>query len=316
MNIDLSLRASQLRASPIALHGDVLIQAAGGDLRKWNARTMRRGAVWNIRPRHFCFVQDGTLVAFGLPPDSRHSAVYRISADDAIATFAGPVFRVRGTSVVLQGRAPDDVYVAEVDDIVRLQLTDARAEELPGVTHPAPNAANRDQLFARGDGKIVGPDPEGGLRVVEPGHPLVAHRTPGRQPLHLVAGPRDEVWYSFAAGDHSWSAATLVRARVAAPMDALAQLDLAPRRIVHLASTGGAAAALVVTLRGVNDQRWEVVVVDESGAERWHAAIPSGFNPGGALTAGFVAISERYVVVAGPDEALLAWDAATGTPIG
>jgi hypothetical protein len=32
--------------------------------------------------------------------------------------------------------------------------------------------------------------------------------------------------------------------------------------------------------------------------------------------AGFVAISDRHVVLAGPDHALLAWNAANGRPVG
>lgn len=316
VNIDLALRASQVHASPIALRGDVLFQVAGDDLRKWNVPTMQRGAVWNLWPRHVCFVQDGTLVAFALPPEVRHSVVHRISADDGIETLAGPVFRSRGTSVVLPGRAPDDIYVTEVDDIVRLQLTDTVAEELPGMKHPSPNAGNRDQLVARGDGRIIGLDSRGGFSVLDPQHPPVAYRTPGRSPLHLVAGSRDLIWYSFAADAPSWNATTLVLARLTTPMDAVKQLDFAPRRIVHLASGGGAAAVLVTTLRGVGDLRWEIIVVDETGAERWRVDVPAAFNPYTALTAGFVAISERYVVLTGPDEALLAWDAATGKPLG
>jgi hypothetical protein len=44
---------------------------------------------------------------------------------------------------------------------------------------------------------------------------------------------------------------------------------------------------------------------------RWRAEVPTTFADV-SLTAGFVAIGERRVVLAGPDRAVVAWDAATG----
>ncbi len=108
----------------------------------------------------------------------------------------------------------------------------------------------------------------------------------------------------------------LVLAQLATPMSAVVQFDFAPARIVHLASGGGAAVALLAALRGVGDVQWQVVVVDETGAERWRRVVPATFGPNGALAAGFVAMSEHRVVLAGPDHAILAWDAAKGMPVG
>lgn len=61
---------------------------------------------------------------------------------------------------------------------------------------------------------------------------------------------------------------------------------------------------------------WSIAVFDETGRERWRAEVPEAFSPGGALNYGFIAIGERRVVLATADGALLAWDAATGTPVG
>jgi hypothetical protein len=313
---DLTFRSSQTGPSRIALHGDVLIHAVGDELRKWDATTMKRLDAWTLAPRHFCFLQDGALVVFAFPPDSPHSALYRIGASGNVETLEGPIFRTTGTTLVLPARAADEVYVTEVDEIVRLEIHGARAEEGPSMKHPAPNASNRDQLISRGDGRLVGPDREGGFRVLEPDKPGALYATPDRVPLHLAAATHDQIWYSYAATAERWNANMLVLARVETPMIALKAFDVAPGRIVHLASNGAAAVALVFTMLATDDMRGAVVVVDESGKQRWRAEVPAAFNPNGALNNGFVAISERRVVLTGPDHALLAWDAANGKPIG
>jgi hypothetical protein len=312
VNQDLSLRSSQLRASVIALYADVLIQIVDDELRRIDATTLKRLEAWNLSPRQFCFAQNGSLVVFAVPPGSTHTAVYRIDARGQLETFEGPILVASGASVVLPGRTADEIYVSDGDDIVRLHLHEREAEELPGMKHPSPNAGNRDQLFAGGDGRVVGPDRGGGLGVVEPDKPVAAYRTPGRSPMHLAPGTKDRVWYTYAP-EVAWSASRLVLAQIATPMTELSKLDVAPGRIVHLAASGAAAAALVFEQAAA---RRTVVVVENSGAVRWRAEVPKSFNPDGALTAGFVAISDRRVVLAGPDHALLAWDATNGKPVG
>ncbi len=75
-----------------------------------------------------------------------------------------------------------------------------------------------------------------------------------------------------------------------------------------------AAAALVLEPEAAMRETggWTVVVVDESGTVRWRAEVPASLAHDFSLTAGFVAIDERRVVLADPDRALVAWDAATG----
>ncbi len=312
---DLSYQSSQLGPNPLAFRGEVLVQSAGTELRKWNATTMKRVETWTLAQRHFCFLQDGALVAFAFPPDSHHSALYRIGASGNLETLQGPIFRVAGTTVVLPGRTPDEIYVTEVDNIDRLLLAGDHLDEASGMKHPAPHAANRDQLFGRGDGRVVAPDREGGLRVLEPNKPSQRYAMPDREALHLAAARDERLWYSYAATAKRWNATALVLARVDTPMSAEHLVDFAPGRITHLASGGAAVAALVFTMRALDDVRWTVVVIDESGRERWRADVPAAFNPGGAtLNQSFVAISEQRVVLCRPDATLLAWDAA-GKPI-
>jgi hypothetical protein len=153
------------------------------------------------------------------------------------------------------------------------------------------------------------------LRVLEPGKPGQTYAMPERAPLHLAAASSQRLWYSYAAAQ-PWNANLLVLAGVASPMVVEHSVDFAPGRITHLASGGGAIAALVFTMRAIDDLRWTVVVIDERGRERWRADVPAAFNPGGsALTQAFVAISDHRVVLSRFDDELFAWDAATGKPI-
>ena len=303
---DLTLRASQTGPSPIALHGDVLIHAVGDELRKWDATTMKRVESWTLAPRHFCFLQDSSLVVYAFPPDSTHSVLYRIGASGNLETLAGPILRTSGTTIVLPARSADEVYVTEVDEIVRLEIRGMRTEEGPSMKHPSPNASNRDQLISRADGRLIGPDRAGGFRLLEPDKPGSQFATPDRVPLHLAAATGDQIWYSHSASAARWNANMLVLARIETPMVAVNEIDVAPGRIVHLASHGSAVVALVFTMLAKDDMRSAVVVLDETGKQRWRADVPSGFNPNGASNSGFVAISERRVVLAGPDHALLA----------
>ena len=188
-----------------------------------------------------------------------------------------------------------------------------QAEELPRIPHPSPNDTSREQLFGRGDGSVVGPSHAGGIAVVSPAGVVSSYPTTDRFVMHLVPGTQDRVWYSYGTRTHPESAQHLALAHVQTPMTELAQLEVAPGRIVHLGSGGAAAAALVLDPEAAMRQGgWTVVVVEESGTVRWRAEVPAPLNQSFSLTAGFVEIDERRVVLAGPDRALVAWDAATG----
>ena len=101
------------------------------------------------------------------------------------------------------------------------------------------------------------------------------------------------------------------------------RIQFAPARIVHLASIGRAVAALLFAFReGPTPtepiREWTVVVIDENGTERWRAAVPKEFTPGLVTLneVGFIAMSEHRVVLLGEKWEVLAWDSATGAPIG
>lgn len=319
--IDTQLLASQWRASAIALRGDMLVQAAGGELRIYDARTLKRTETRDLAPRHFCFGRDGSLFVYSYPSGALQGTLYRIGPSRNLETYGGPVLRPDGYSVLLPGRTAQDVYVTEMENIVPLSIVDGHVEDGPPLRHPAPNAQNRDQLVARPDGSIVAPDREDGLRVITPDGKGTSYPMKGREPRHIVGASGDRVWYSHAPGKH-FEVTSLYLAKIATPLEAEHTIDVSPYRIIHLAAGGGAAAALAVHVRPTGDRgpedldiRWAVIVIGEDGAERWRAEIPAAFAPGMALITGFVAIDDKHVVLERHDHSLLGWDAATGKPI-
>jgi hypothetical protein len=311
VNIDLRFRASQLRASKIALHDSALFEITGDDLHKLDPTTLKRLQTWTVAARQLRFVQDGSLVVFAPVPGSVKSAVYRIDTHGDIETFEGPMMTDGAGNVVVRGRAANEIYVSEGDHLVHLKLDGMQAEELPRLPHPSPNDTSREQLFGRGDGSVVGPAHAGGIALVSPAGLVSSFPTPERFVMHIVPGTQDRVWYSYAVRPATESAHYLALAEVHTPMTELAKLDVSPGRIVHVGSGGGAAAALVVDREG----GWVVVVVDERAGVRWRAQVPAPVADV-SLTAGFVAIDERRVVLAGPDRVHLSWDTGTGKLVG
>jgi hypothetical protein len=277
---------------------------------------LRRQNVWNLAPEHACFVQDGTLVAFARPSDAVHSTLYRIGDDAMPVSVKGPIMRPGDRSVVLPARSPDEVFITELDAILHLRIAGDRAKLIDSLPRPAHMEANAGQLFSLGDGRLVGPQGGKGLCVFAPGTPGVSYAMPKLSPQHLAAASAERLWYSHASTAEDWRMDVLVLARIVTPTVPEQRIELAPGRVVHLASGGGAVAALVVDARGSSALAWSVVVIDELGAQRWKAPVPSAFVPDDrGLNQGFVAISERRVVLARPDHALFAWDAITGMPI-
>jgi hypothetical protein len=250
VNIDQRIRASQLRASKIALHDDALFEIAGDDVHKVDPTTLKRLQTWNVMARQFCLVQDGSLVVFASVPGSLKSAVYRIDTRSNIETLEGPIMNDGGANVVVRGRAADDIYVTEGDHLVHLKLEGMQAEELPRLPHPSPNDTSREQLFGRGDGSVVGPGHAGGIALVSAAGVVTSYLTPDRFVMHIVPGAQDRVWYSYGVRPRPESAQQLVLATVHTPMTELARLDVSPGRIVHVGSGAGAAAALVVDPEG------------------------------------------------------------------
>ncbi len=98
-------------------------------------------------------------------------------------------------------------------------------------------------------------------------------------------------------------------ARVGQTLTIDMQMPVSPHEIVYMASGGNALALLLRT----PEKTWAVAVMEENGLERWRAEVPATFAS--QLDGGFVAMSDRRVVLLAGD-ALLAWDATSGKPVG
>lgn len=308
--VDTAWLVAQLAASPLAFHGDVLIQSIDGELRAWDTTTMRRTDTWTLPHSHFCFVQDGTLVAVGFPPKATHTVIHRI-ANGKVTSKDGPILP-SGSIVVLPASKADEIYVAVGDNIY---LIGASREVEETLAHPYPNGATRDQWISRGDGQLVG-GRSGALYVVAPKKPNAEYPIPKRELFHLSAGTGDLVWYSYADIDKNEDAHTVMLAKTITPMVQEHKIDTAPARVVHLASSGSALAVLMMTRgKGRDDTHWSVAVFDDTGKQRWRADVPDDFAIKPSLNNGFIALNDHRVVVAAPDGKLIAWNAADGSSI-
>lgn len=105
------LYESQLEASPLAFQGDLLAQSHRGELRVWDARAMKRTHTWTVPHKHFCFVQDGTLVAFGWPSKGDIVSVIHRVSKSRLRSRPGPIMIPNDRVMVLRARHSDEIYV-------------------------------------------------------------------------------------------------------------------------------------------------------------------------------------------------------------
>lgn len=306
---------SQTAPSPLAFHGDLLVQSTDDELWFWDARTMTRIDAFSVAYRGFCFLQNGILAALAKPPGSTRCELHCIDANRRVEILHGPIFTVgERKTLVLPAGSPTEIYVTELDrEVVLFRMTRAAIEERARIAIAPTYWADLEQLTSLGDGRLVARD-GAKLRLVEPGKPALEYSTPGQHPFHLAPASGGRLWYSYTTS--SSPASSVVLARLTDRLVHDARIDVAPGRVIHLATGGGAIAMLVHTVRGVMDFTWTVLVVDENGAERWRRDAPAELAGSGlGLNFGFVAISDHRVVLRGPDHTLVAWDAATGSRV-
>ncbi len=309
----LGATSAETAPSPLAFHGDLLAQSRDDELWFWDSTTMTRIAAFAIAHRHFCFLPDGTLAAFALPPDSLYCRIHHIDATRTLDVLKGPVFVKSGFTYVLPAGSPTEVYVTEGDHVVLFRMAKHELEERSSIT--IPQGASQNRLLSLGDGRLLSPAADG-FYLLEPGKPAIEYETPDRYPGLLAAASGGRIWYSHSTA--TWEG-HLVLAPLTNPASEEHTVDFAPGKVIHLASGGGAVAVLVFGIepspRGIHAAgalTWTVVVIDENGTERWRADVTAEF-PGN--DGGFVAISQHRVVLRGNNHALLAWDAATGSRI-
>lgn len=309
--------APQTRPSPIAIHGSLLVQIAGDELSLWDTTTMTRTAGFVGAYRQACFLRDGTLAAFAVPPGEFKSELHRIDRSGTREVLIGPLFGIAAAGVtrVLPAGALDQIYVTRRNEIVLYRMTRSELQEVLRF-RPSPTGPVSDQVLSLGDGRLLTTAGHG-FEVIEPKNPPVRRDAAGRKPLLVAAASGDRIWYSHATGH--WGT-QVVLTSLGDPAAVVHALDFPSSRVTNLAAAGGALAVLVMSLEAPGGAKypWKVVVFDETGAERWQVVLPEDIaEPGFSLGIdGFLAISADRVVLRGSHHALFAWDAKTGTRVG
>ncbi len=305
----------QTQPSPIAIHETLLFQIANDELSLWDTRTMTRTAALVGAYRHACFLPDGTLAAFAVPPDAFHSELHRIARNGTREVLKGPLFgtAAAGVTRVLPVGTPDQIYVTRQHEIVLYRMANSELQQVLQFT-PSPTGSVSAQVLSLHDGRLLTTAGHG-FEIVEPKKPAVRRDAAGRTPLLVAAASGERIWYSHATGN--WDT-QIVLTSLRDPAVVVHALDFPSSRVIHLAAGGGALAVLVISQEPGATFLWKLVVFDDTGSVRWQVVLSEDIaKPGFSLASdGFLAISADRVVLRGIDHSLFAWDAKTGTRIG
>ncbi len=146
----------QTGRNPIAIEGALLFQIAGDELSLWDTTTMTRTAALVGAYRHACFLLDGTLVAFAVPPDAFHCELHRIARDGTREVLMGPLFgslSARETRVLPAGAA-DQIYVTRRDEVVVYRMARSELQQVMQF-RPSPTGPVSEQVLRLGDGRLL-----------------------------------------------------------------------------------------------------------------------------------------------------------------
>ena len=295
--------------SPIALYRDRLVQETRhGELRFWDVRAMTKVRTVELRVNGLCFLSYGALAALVQPDGEKRADVHVIDLDGTIAALRGPEIVTQIDAEMVTGASADEVFISDSDyNLVRLELRPTEVRQSGRIAISPKQWPRLRQLTSLGDGRVVVRG-FGRLTIFEPDKPAFDYSTKSNYPIHVTPASGKRVWYSHVTEIVAPREATLVRFEAGA-LAVDAHVDVSPAEIWHMASGAGALALLVH-----GEHTWSVMVVDESGTERWRTDVPATFAPN--LRSSYVAIGDhRVVLVNVSNDALLAWDSTTGQPI-
>jgi hypothetical protein len=300
--------------SPLAVHDDVLVVAASGVLERWDLLAMKRLESLTVAHDSYCFMQDGTLAIYAIPPGTDHGLVYRVDPIGAVQTLFGPYDPK--VIALLPAHGTRAYYGVREDDVVL--LTEDRGRVVIAASAPRPE---RGSLFySLDDGRIVTLHTK--VNVIEAGRPPQTYAMAPRIPLHVAPATNDRCWYS--TGERDERIHSLILARLTTPTIVEQQIELGPsEHIVHIASHGDTLAVFVFWTRAGTTTpddgfRWAILVFGDDGTARWRAEVPPAHTAGTFVdlsAKGFVAVSEHRIVLRGLRGVLMGWDAKTGAPI-
>ena len=305
-----SFTRMNLDASPLAVHGDVLVQQTRNrdELWVWDLTTMRRVDAFSLQHDAFTLLEDGSIAAFG-PRDQRSDcAVYR-RANGVLSTY--PTWLCgSGATLLLRTGSPDSVYSVREKEVMRFRFDGSKVEADATIEIPSRSNSNYNQVFSLDDGRIVVPGD--GISILAAGATAVRRPMSKILPRHLARASAERFWYTRASRRFN-VIDTLVLANLDTPQRDARVVTFAPSRIVHVASHRSAIAVLLMSPPADVDT-WFVAVVDEAGTERWRAEVPRQPRPYD-LNYSAVALSDQRLVLGTPSGVLLAWNAATGASV-
>lgn len=293
--------------SVLEFFGDTLAQRTRDGIAVWDMLAMRRLAEHPIHPRSFCFTRTGMVAAFDVIEDR---CVVHLIGRNGTRTLQGPQFAGPG---VIFPAADTGFYVLGMQAVVVLEEVNGRVEQAALLELPDGSKTRPHLVYSLGDGRLVIAD---GLHILARGAPPQSYGQK-RRPMHAAPMPGDRCWLSYEGADERVDALALVA--ITDPAAPAAQVAFPREHVLHLASSpAGDLAVLLYSLDAAPTyvERWAVVVLDPSGRERWRVEVPRSHAGPQLTTTGFVAISEQRVVLRGPRDALLAWDATSGKLVG
>lgn len=282
------------------VHGEQLVQRLDSELRVWDLGAMKRAHTIATAYRAACFLPDGRLAALRELPSSPYPELHLVDAQGGVDVRTGALLSTDSHTHLLAGASADEVYVTEHGKLLHhcdLGGKHFRIDDTSETT-------DGDSLVSLPDGRLVALR-YSALAVIARGKPAVELAAPAH-PVLLVPAAAPRVWMTLLEPD-AWGAQVLVLARVTDALAADARIDVSPGRIFDLAAAGDTVAMLVDT-RDKADWKRSVVVLAADGKERWRADAP-------AHARALLAMSSQRVVMSLNDGSLLAWDAATGSPV-
>ena len=289
---------TNLDESPLAIEGDMLVERVGDQLWQWDLKTMQRVDVFSLPARSFTVLPDRSIVTWGQDaPGDAECRLYRL-VGGAVTKYttllcvgAGEMLRRTGTS--------DAIYVVYSDRVVHFRFAGTKLDDGASFLLPSPTPSTFAQITSLEDGRLVVPRNDGVAVIAPNAQPVL--RTTKHPPRHLARATTG-YWYSYAATGNVRRVDTVA---LAGTRDTV--IDLAPARIVRMASHGDALALLLMT----GPEQWHIALV-EAGRERWRALVPAKSTR--AMYDAAVGVSATRLVLHS-STGLRAWNTATGEPV-
>lgn len=304
-------RDSQLKRSPLAMSGKLLVYAKEDELDFLDPTTLARVDYVSVGYWSICVLTGGTLVAFA-KPDKGPCEIDVFEGTHIDRSLAVPDCVVIDNKRVIAGAASELYLPFGLDLLARYRISNGSLIEVDSVTLDERARHDLDQAVGLGDGRVL-VSARGKLQIYEPGKPTQTYPITGSV-AHIALGAGGRIWYSV------WTKGRIDRVVLTppnAPGAIEATISAAPARITHMAADDRGWLAMITNTTGETRFIWHVVVLDQTGAERLRVELDDDIvkQVGVNLNLAFVALTPTRVVVAARGDGVFAWDTATGARI-